>query len=1018
MGRGWRGRARICLSVAAAGVCGIGSARLDAATTCYWTNSSGGTFNTAANWNSGAGPAPVSGDTAQYDLAATYTVTFTSNPTNVTVNQTAGTVTYTTNATRTVNFAPFNLLGGGLTLGPGAAGSTLQVNSMWLRVDPSTSLFVGSGNDWTVTQFANGIGVGGTSGSASATFDGVGTTFTANANADSGIGVGMDAWPGSGTFTLSNNALANVGMVTVSRGTMSVQSAADVTMSGHIRLGASPPIAGNASLTITGAGSTLTQTGSGANITVGASSGNTSSLTVADNAVVTTGTGLTTIGATGTIDYTGASFRLNGALTVTGGTFKGPTPTTHTLLNGGGKPITVQSAGKIQLTGNTDVTASLVSGTNTITVTGAGSSFSTTGALLANSSTTISVQSGGSLSAASMQSIVSSTTNGVTVDGSGSSLTLTGDLTAGSNTANGRVNFKNNAAGTIGGGLNIRNNSINALTVESGADVTVAGAVNIGSSGSTPPTTCYVTGAGSTFTQTGSSPVYIGGATSLTDFRSSFSGSITLGSGLLTVDRGYFGANGGTCTVGGDVIVKNTSAVGITSWANGKTMTISTASNAGLGSQTLSGNTITVQDFASSVGGDNVTLNGGSSLTLFNTHGSSTFNRINLATDGTAASITIGASTDSSALMTNGFQPASTWAAAGGSASVTINNGGRAFMNSGVDLAPTGTGSSATVLIQGSVLSAYPLLQTSRLNMQNNTTAGASAQVTITGATAQLVTTGSTSNQIGGAAGTGAATIDIENGGKFTLSSVGTLLLNPTGTLNISGGHVRAGNVAINGGKINFHSGTLSTAPSLTVTSGGQLDVNGNSFVVKNGIVGSLNGSTYTGITGLIQSGRGDGTWNGAGIVTSETDATTGVLTTIAVARASETGRFGGTFAGITIAEEDVLVMYTWGGDADLNGELNGDDYFYIDSNIYSQFPGFHNGDFDYNGVIDGDDYFILDSNILQAQSSTPFPTGLTAVPEPGVTAIAAGLLAVRRRSRFAARDAGGGSRPSAPRAS
>jgi Ca2+-binding RTX toxin-like protein len=57
---------------------------------------------------------------------------------------------------------------------------------------------------------------------------------------------------------------------------------------------------------------------------------------------------------------------------------------------------------------------------------------------------------------------------------------------------------------------------------------------------------------------------------------------------------------------------------------------------------------------------------------------------------------------------------------------------------------------------------------------------------------------------------------------------------------------------------------------------------------------------------------------------------------------------------------DSVLVMYTWGGDADLSGELNGDDYFFIDSDAV----GYYDGSFDYSGEINGDDYFIIDSNI------------------------------------------------------
>ena len=91
-----------------------------------------------------------------------------------------------------------------------------------------------------------------------------------------------------------------------------------------------------------------------------------------------------------------------------------------------------------------------------------------------------------------------------------------------------------------------------------------------------------------------------------------------------------------------------------------------------------------------------------------------------------------------------------------------------------------------------------------------------------------------------------------------------------------------------------------------------------------------------------------------------------------------------------------------------LDGELNGDDYFFIDSNVLTQTPGYHNGDFDYNGQINGDDYFIIDSNINIAQGSGAIfgtlegPARFAAVPEPA-SIIACGVLvagAVTRRRR------------------
>ena len=139
-------------------------------------------------------------------------------------------------------------------------------------------------------------------------------------------------------------------------------------------------------------------------------------------------------------------------------------------------------------------------------------------------------------------------------------------------------------------------------------------------------------------------------------------------------------------------------------------------------------------------------------------------------------------------------------------------------------------------------------------------------------------------------------------------------------------------------------------------------------------------------------------------------DATGGVLTTLAVALAEDVGHAGGTFGGQSVTAGDVLVMYTWGGDAQMDGDLDGDDYFQIDSNVAQSGSvfGFHKGDFNYDGLINGDDYFIIDSNIAFAQSQPDFPTdvgaggALTAVPEPGGMIALAALAGLARRGRRA----------------
>src|SRR4030095_977651 len=101
------------------------------------------------------------------------------------------------------------------------------------------------------------------------------------------------------------------------------------------------------------------------------------------------------------------------------------------------------------------------------------------------------------------------------------------------------------------------------------------------------------------------------------------------------------------------------------------------------------------------------------------------------------------------------------------------------------------------------------------------------------------------------------------------------------------------------------------------------------------------------------------------------------------------------------------LVMYTYAGDANLDGFVSGDDYSAIDFNILVPgSSGWVNGDFNYDGVISGDDYSAIDFNIL-AQGD-PFPTGgpvdlsaASAVPEPGpIVLLGASVLASGRRVR------------------
>jgi arabinogalactan endo-1,4-beta-galactosidase len=156
----------------------------------------------------------------------------------------------------------------------------------------------------------------------------------------------------------------------------------------------------------------------------------------------------------------------------------------------------------------------------------------------------------------------------------------------------------------------------------------------------------------------------------------------------------------------------------------------------------------------------------------------------------------------------------------------------------------------------------------------------------------------------------------------------------------------------------------------------GKLDITNNDVVVHGGVAGD--------IANQLKSGHA-AFWNGSsGIVSSSAAGDTQFLTTIGY-------RIGGpVFDGINTTSNDVLVKYTYYGDADLNGTVDGADYAQIDTGFGSQLTGWANGDFNYDGVVDGTDYSLIDNTFNQL--NTPAATSLAiisassaavSVPEP-----------------------------------
>jgi autotransporter-associated beta strand protein len=247
--------------------------------------------------------------------------------------------------------------------------------------------------------------------------------------------------------------------------------------------------------------------------------------------------------------------------------------------------------------------------------------------------------------------------------------------------------------------------------------------------------------------------------------------------------------------------------------------------------------------------------------------------------------------------------------------------------------------------------------------------------------------------------GTGTVTLSTVNtytGG--TIVDAGTLVVGVNGALPNQ-------SVTINGGTLKLASAIgITNLSSLTIASGGALDV-GNNEVILNDPGGSIDAAIRT----YLINGYNGGAWNGTvggGIVTSE-----------------PTGRFGIGYADgadnvvAGLSSGQLEIKYTIYGDANLDGVVSGDDFSILVANLGKPVNSWDQGDFNYDGVVSGDDFSLLVGNLgMQANGgSVQVPAadmaaidafaaanGLMAdVPEPATAAIfAIGLLGTLGRRR------------------
>jgi hypothetical protein len=916
--------------------------------TIVWNNAlspNGGSWDTGANWVGGV--TPGTNDDAVINLSASGTVTLNKGVTDSVNSLMTNASTSISIGGDTLSLATTSAVGGNLTLTSGilTGAGTLTTSGMttW-----SGGTMAGAGT----TVASGGLAIGGigdavyNEGLSTRTLDNFGTA-TLSINPIDGGSLGF-----SNGATLNNESGASFAFnadtsVTTSNGGGSINNAGTLSKSGGTGTSTISAV-----LNDTGAGAVQVQSGTLA-LAGGGSLAGTGSLSASAGTTLAFANGTFTVASTapvsgaGTVTFTGATVHDAGPYDVTGITSVTASAATVTLsgsLQSLGTALSV-SAGTLNLTG------AIPGGAYSFTGLSIGGTLNfSTGASIAAGQLTITA---GILTGSDTVTVSGMTTwSGGTMSGAGTTVANSGLMLGGTGSANysetlsartlsnfGTATLTDNSV--FGGGIAFTNGS--TFNNEAAASFAIAGdlSISVSNGGGTFSNAGTLTKSGGTSTSTISVVLNDTGAGSV----QVQSGTLALAGGGTLAGTGSLSASAGTTLAfaNGTFTVASTAPV---SGGGTVTFTGATVHDAGpydvtgITSVTASAATVTLSGSLQSLG-TALTVSAGT-LNLTGTIPGGAYSFTGLSIGGTlnfstGASIAVGQLTITGGILTGSdtvtVSGLTTWS--GG----TMSGTGTTVANGGLTLGGTGNASYSETL--------------SARTLNNFGTATFNSNPSFTGGIA--FTNGSTLNNEAAASFTIAAdlSIDAANGGG-TFNNAGTLtksggtgtstisaLLNDTGvgsvqaqsgTLALAGGGTLGGTGALSvstGATLGFANGTFavaSTAPiagagavifsGATVSDPGLYDVTGTTSVTSGASTVTLSGNLESlGTTLSVFAGKLNLTGTipgGAVTITAVSIGGTLNLSTGASIAAGQLAISGGTLTGpdtVTISG-----MTTWSG--------------------------------------------------------------------------------------------------------